>query len=143
MKPEHPATGSLVDVRDQQRVARRAPDALAEPVHHSSGQHAGPCPGRRDDDLAQRRHAVAGRDQRSACEAVAERSRRQLGQRGRTLGRPSTAPTTESGAPNTDVRNRQQRIEQLAGGVLQNETADSTRTLRVSQPREAASLVRT
>ena len=86
VEAEHPAAGCLVDVLDEQRVPWRSANSLAEPVHHPAGEHTRPRRGRRDDDLAERRHAVAGRDQRAARVAIAKGARRKLGQRRRPFG---------------------------------------------------------
>ena len=104
VEAENTPAGRVVDALDEQRVSRRSANPLAEPVDHPACQHTGPCRRRRDDDLAERRHAIPGRDQRTARVAIREGSRRQLGQRRRPLRNASTAPTTAAGAPNTVVR---------------------------------------
>ena len=88
VKSEHPPAGSLVDVRDQQRVAWRTANSLAEPVDNPARKHPRPRGRRRHHHLPERRHAVARGDQRAARETVAERSGRQLGQRRRALRSP-------------------------------------------------------
>ena len=119
VEAENPAAGRVVDVLDEQRVSRRSANPLAEPVDHPAGQHTGPCRGRRDDDLAERRHAVAGRDQRTARVAIREGARRQLGQRRRPF-RDALDGADDGGgrAQHRGEVDRQQRVQQLTCGVL-------------------------
>ena len=119
VEAEHPTAGGIIDVLDKKRVPRGAPNPLAEPVDHAPGQHTGPGRRRRDDDLAERRHAVSGRDQRAPGVAITERARGELRQRRRafsdTLHRPDDGGRRAQHRGEID---RQQRIQQLAGGVL-------------------------
>ena len=120
VEPENAAARGVVDIDDEQRVAWRTANSLAEPVDNPAGQHPRPAGGRGHHDLAQCRHAVPGGDQRTAREPVAERSRGQLRQRRRAF---------RGAFHNTDYRrgraqhrcqiDRQQRVEQLACGVLE------------------------
>ena len=120
VEAEHPAAHRLIDLVDQQRVPRRAADAFAEPIDDATREHTGPRPGHRDDYLAERRHSVAGGDQWASRKPVAQRARREFCQRGRTLGRALDGShhrrwRTQHGC---EV-DRQQRIQQFTGGVLQ------------------------
>ena len=120
VKSEDAAAGGIIDVGDQQRVAWRTANSLAEPVDNAARQHPRPGRGRGHHDLAQCRHAVAGGDQRPAREPVPERSRGQLGQRGRTFR--GAFHSTDYGCGRTEHRcqiDRQQRVEKLACGVLE------------------------
>ncbi len=120
VETEHPSARRLVDVRNQQRVAGRAAKSLAEPVDHPARQHPRPRGRRCHHHLAQRRHAVAGGDQRSTRESVAEWSGRQLGQRRRTLRRAfHGADHRRRRAEHRRQVDRQQRIQQFTGGVLE------------------------
>ena len=119
VEAEHPAAGGLVDVLDEQGVTGRSANSLAEPVDHPPGQHTGPRRGRRDDDLAERRHTVAGRDQRAARVAIPEGARCELGQRRRPFGGTLNDPHDGRGrAQHRGEVDRQQWVEQLACGVL-------------------------
>ena len=81
VKPERPPALGRLHAVDQQRVARRTAESLPQPVDDPPGQHPWPRAGGSDDELAQRRHPVAGRDQRAAGEPVAQRTRHELGER--------------------------------------------------------------
>ena len=70
----------LLDPVDQQGITRGPADPLAQPVDHPPGQDAGPRHGKGDEDLAQRRHAIAGGDERPLTESITDRSDRDLGQ---------------------------------------------------------------
>ncbi len=120
VEAEDPAAGCVLDAVDQQSVARRPADSLAQPVDDAARQHSGPRRRRRDDHLAQRRHAVAGGYQRTSRVAITQRPRRKFGQRrgplGDTLNRPDDGHRRAQHRGQID---RQQRVQQLAGGVLQ------------------------
>lgn len=80
VKPECATALRRLDAVDQQRVARRTAQSLAQSVHNPTGQYTGPGAGGRDDELAQRRHPVAARDQWAPGEPVAQRARHDLGE---------------------------------------------------------------
>ena len=66
---------------------------------------------------------------RALRESVTEGPDTDLGQRRRALGRTLDRVTTDGGgAEHRRQIDRQQRVEQFAGGVLQKDTAESTRT---------------
>ena len=104
VEAENPAALGVVHIVDQQRVPRRAADALAEPVDDTTREHTRPRRGHRDDDLAERRHPVTGGDQRASREPVAQRARREFVSEAAPSATPSMAPTTDGGAPSTAVR---------------------------------------
>ena len=119
VEPEHPSAGGVVDVGHQQRVARGAAKPL--PSRSTTRPASTPCHARRrHHHLAERRQAVAGGDERAAREPVAERTGRELGQRRRALRR--ALDGADDGGRRAEHRgqvDRQQRVEQLTGGVLQ------------------------
>ena len=80
VETKYPAARSLIHLVDQQRVPRRAADTLAEPIDDAARENARPCPGHRDDHLAERRHSVTGGDQRTSRKPVAQRAGREFSQ---------------------------------------------------------------
>ena len=59
VKSEHPTALVRRHAVDQQRVARRTPQPLTQPVDNPSDQHAGPRAGGGNNELAQRGQPVA------------------------------------------------------------------------------------
>jgi hypothetical protein len=65
VEAERPPPRRIVGLVGDERVARDAAHALADPIDHSPGEHERPHDRRDDDELADRRQRVPGGDPRA------------------------------------------------------------------------------
>ncbi len=139
VQTEHPATLPLRHALDEQGVARRTAHALAEPVGDTGQKHQRPDGRQRDQQLAHRGQPVSRSDQGPPVEPVREAPGGHLGDRRSALGRALDRPDRGGrGAQHHGQEDRQDRIEEFAGRVLQE--GDPGQHLDVAgQPRGAGS----
>ena len=85
VEAEDPAAVLGRDPGHEQRIARSAAHALAQPIDHAPGEHDGPDRRHGDQHLAERRQAVAETDERTLRPPVGDTAGDELGQAGSTL----------------------------------------------------------
>jgi len=118
--PEDAAPHGGVGVDHEQGIAGGPADALADPVHRPPRQDDRPQHRDGDKDLPHRGEAVTDGDKGTPRPGVAQPPRDQLRHRGHPLGHPlDDADDRDRRPQGGGQEDRQDRVEQLAGRILQ------------------------